>query len=83
MAYSFVTTNVPPFDGNSAASDYRLFTAIEENLGDHKFKNDRWVETTVTRWHITQDNDWHQHRTDKVVPRYYESEQCGCDSVPK
>jgi hypothetical protein len=97
MAYSFVTTNLPAFDGNSASSDCRLFTAIKQGLGDHKFKKDRWVETAVpTRWLITQDNDWHQQN--RIIVRDNMSEnnvavtacrnsgvtlQCGRDSVQK
>ena len=66
MAYRFVTTNVPPFDGNSPSSDYRLFTLIKQNPGDHILKNERRVETTVTRWHITQDNDWRKTQNKKL-----------------
>jgi hypothetical protein len=45
------------FQGNSLPADYHLFLALKQNFGGHKFKDDREVETVVTRWPITQDRD--------------------------
>jgi hypothetical protein len=34
-------------------SDRRLFSALKQNIGGHKFKCDGEVETVVTRWMVT------------------------------
>jgi hypothetical protein len=34
-----------------------MFPVLKQNVGGHKFKEDRVVETAVTRWLVTQDTD--------------------------
>jgi hypothetical protein len=41
-------------------SDSRLFPALKENLDGHRFKDDRAVETVVTRSLVTRDTDYYR-----------------------
>jgi hypothetical protein len=47
-----------------------LFTALKQNLGDHKFKDDREVYAFVTRWVIIRGTDWYKQGIGKFVPMY-------------
>lgn len=51
-AYNSVTKNLHwlwLWQGTLSPSDYHLFTALNQNLGGHRFTDDRDVETGVTR----------------------------------
>jgi len=39
-------------------SDCHLCAVLKQNLGNHKFIDDRDVVTVVTRWTITKDKDF-------------------------
>jgi hypothetical protein len=69
------------YQWNSSPSDCHLFTALKQNLGGHKFKDDREVQTVVTRWLITQDTDWYRQWVEKLVTRYDKWLSCGEDYV--
>ena len=40
--------------GNSSPKAWHLFTALKQNLGEHKFTAGREGETVVTRWMVPQ-----------------------------
>jgi hypothetical protein len=44
-------------EGIHCRTIYRLFTAMERNLGGHELEGDGEVEKTVTGWLITQDRN--------------------------
>lgn len=56
------------WQGTSSPSDYHLFTALNQNIGCHRFTDDGDVEKGVTRWLITQHTDWHQEAKRKAPP---------------
>jgi hypothetical protein len=47
-----------------SASQENYRRAMKQTLSGHRFKDDREVETVVTRWLITPDTDWHQQGID-------------------
>jgi hypothetical protein len=49
--------------------DYHLLPALKQNLGGHKFLDDRDVKIGVTPWLVTQDKDSHKQGTENLVPR--------------
>lgn len=55
---------------NSSPSDCHLFSALKQNLGCHRFKHSRKMDTAATRLLVTQHTDWYQHTTGSFVPRY-------------
>ena len=60
-----------------------MFQPLKQNLGVHKFKDDREVETFVTGLLITQDMDRQQQGIQKLVPRYDKCLNCSKDYVEK
>jgi len=40
---------MPYIKGDFFTGDYNLFTALQQNLGNHKIKDDRDKQTVVTR----------------------------------
>jgi hypothetical protein len=50
----------------------RLFPALKQSLGGHKFKYNPEVETVVTGWLTPADRDGCQQRIKRLVPRYDE-----------
>ena len=51
-------------------SDYHLLPAKKQNLGSHRFKDNRAVPTVATRWLITGYIDVYEQGTEKLVLRY-------------
>ena len=54
-----------------------MFTALKKNLGGHKFKNYRELETGGTRNVLTQVVDWYREGTDKFAARFIKCLNCG------
>jgi hypothetical protein len=46
----------PAYSFDLTHSDYHPFIALKQNVGDHKFKNDREMGTVAKKWLITHDN---------------------------
>jgi hypothetical protein len=80
MTYILVTkpTVIAIISGGFSSPSAFMFPAPIQNLVGHKFKDDRDVETVVTRWLITQDTDGLiQEAVKKLVARYDEYLTCG------
>jgi len=56
MAYNFVTTESKLILITSGKFVAHPFPALQQNLGCHKIKDDREMETAVTGWMITDIN---------------------------
>jgi hypothetical protein len=52
----------------------------KENIGGHKYKGGREVETVAARW-LTHDTNFYEQRTDKLSPRYAKCFHFGEDYV--
>jgi hypothetical protein len=37
------------YQGEFVTGDYNLFTALQKNLGNHRIKDDRYMQNVVTR----------------------------------
>ena len=46
---------LPIYEGNLSPSDCHLFPEMKQNLGYHKFQDNREVKSIVTQWLITLD----------------------------
>ena len=46
-----------------------VFAAQQQNVGCHRYEDDREVETVLTRWLITGGTDLYQYGTVTLVPR--------------
>jgi hypothetical protein len=55
------------YQQGSSLSGCHLFPSLKQNRGGRRFEDDYEVETVVTRWLITQDTDWCQQATEKLV----------------
>jgi hypothetical protein len=53
--------------GNQSSSEYLLFPELKQNLGGHNFKDNRELETAVTRWLVTEETDLYQQEIKKHV----------------
>jgi hypothetical protein len=54
---------------------------LNQNFGDHSFKDDCEQETAMTQQLITQGMDWYQLGIAKLVPRYDKCLGCEEDHV--
>jgi hypothetical protein len=67
--------------GSSSQNDYNLSTSQRHSLVSHKFKDDREVETVVTRCLTTEDTDFYQQGIDILFPRSDKCLRCGGNYV--
>jgi hypothetical protein len=44
-----------------------LLSGLKQNPEGRRFKDDREVETAVTRWMMTEGTDWYQQGIAKVI----------------
>ena len=57
-------------EGKSHCEELIFFTTPKRNIGDLKFKDDREVDTVVTRQIFKQDTDWYKPETERLFPQY-------------
>ena len=55
--------------GISSPNDYHPFPGLKQNIGGLRLKDDRELETAVTRWLITEGRHWYQQGKGRFVPR--------------
>ena len=60
-----------------------IVSSLKQNLGGRNIKYDCEVETEVSQWLITQDIDFHQQGTEKLVQQYEKCFVCDGDCVKK
>jgi hypothetical protein len=71
----------PSLSRDLTAIDHQLLTARKQTPDGPKFKDDRNMETVVTRWLIAQDRGWCQLGIGKFIPRCVKRPSFGGDYV--
>lgn len=71
------------YQKNSQLSECHLFTELKNSLGGHKFKENGYVHTAVTRWLPTLYTKLNQREIENFVPRYEKCISCREDYVGK
>jgi len=66
-----------------AERDCLLSSVLDQNLAGHKVKENRQVETNVSRWLVTLDTDFYQQRREKPVSRHGKYRSYGENYVEK
>jgi hypothetical protein len=58
------------FSPDLGHSDYHLLPALKECLVDHRFKSDDNTKTVAKQWLSKKDINFHQQKTEKLIPLY-------------
>ena len=70
------------YQESSLQSIHHLPPALKEYLGGHKGKDNRRMETAVSRWLTRREKGFYQ-QTEKFVSKYDKYLKCGADCMQK